>query len=669
MSSSEQESCIKNLHGIEIDYSRDNRLNEATFKTLKDRYLTEDEKSPQEAFARAATAYADNPAHAQRIYDYASKGWFMFSTPILSNGGTERGLPISCFLNMPSDSTEGITDHNTENVWLTVKGGGIGGFWGKVRSDGAKIKNKGTSTGVIPYIKTIDSLMLAWSQGASRRGSYAAYLDIAHPEIEEFINIRKPTGGDMNRKSLNLHHAVIIPDEFMKKVETGGKWDLIDPNTKQVVKTVDARNLWMEILNLRVESGEPYIMFKDAVDNAAPEDYKKKQLEINSSNLCSEILIPTSSERTAVCCLSSVNLEFFDEWKDTDMVRDLIRFLDNVLQSFIDNAPPSMHKAINGAKNGRDLGLGAMGFHAFLQKKNVPFESAVAKSWNKKMFSEIKKKAEQETLQLAIERGPAPDSVDGKRRNIQLLAVAPNASSSIICNTSPSIEPIRANVFNQKTLSGTLEIKNNYLDEKITDYLYKKHLSSSTIVTEEDKDRHDKEYQEIWSSIVRNSGSVQHLEFLSDIDKDVFKTATEIDQMWLIEHAADRQEFICQSQSLNLFFVPVTKIEKTIDNIRVVDPGEYKWYNKLKRAIIRTPLKHIDKQIESEKEVHYIDAKYLHDVHMMAWKKGLKTLYYLRSEAANRVENVSVKIERSNVVDTQSYSPTYEETTCIACEG
>ena len=599
---------------LKVVYKRDDYLSEIGKTTLKDRYMLPSEESPQEAFARAALAFADDTAHAQRIYDYVSKRWFMFSTPILSNGGTDKGLPISCFLEYTPDSRKGLLDHYAEAAWLSSYGGGLGGFWGHVRGNGASIRNgSGTSTGVIPFLKVMDSQVLAFSQGSSRRGSYAAYLDISHPEITEFLHMRKPTGGDMNRKSLNLHHAVVIPDSFMEAVENGDMWNLIDPHSKEITGQVDARSLWQSILNLRVETGEPYIMWSDACNNALPDPVKNLGLKVHQSNLCSEIILPTNEERTAVCCLSSVNLEFFEHWAGTEMVADIVRFLDNVLQYFIDNAPDTMSKAKYSAMRGRDIGLGAMGFHSFLQSKNIPFESVMAKVWNKKMFKYIKAEAVKESIKLGLERGFAPDlcqniskSKRGKvvpQRNSHLLAVAPNASSSIICSTSPSIEPIRANIFTQKTLSGSFEMKNPFLVARLQE------LGMDT--------------KEVWKSITANRGSVQHLEFLTDHDKLVFKTADEIDQMWVIEHAVDRQEYICQAQSVNLFFTPID--------------GK-------------------------------IPAKYLHDVHFKAWKGGLKTLYYLRSQASKRVENVNVKVERNNLVDTQAYTPVYEETTCLSCE-
>ena len=586
---------------VKIDYSRDSLLTDFSIKTLQDRYLVGDEKSPQEAFARAAEAFADDDDHAQRIYDYASNLWFMFATPVLSNGGTARGLPISCFLNYVDDSREGITGHYTENAFLSSFGGGIGGSWSDVRSSGTRTSKGSESTGVIPFVKVVDAEMLAFSQGVTRRGSYAAYLHITHPEIEEFLDGRKPTGGDTNRRFLNLHHGVVISDRFMETIHRATRepgyddsWELVDPHTKEVKKVVSARALWVKILQNRMETGEPYIMFEDAVNNDLPSFQQKKGLYVNHSNLCSEITLPTNEERTAVCCLSSVNLEYFDEWKNhASFIPDLVRFLDNVLQYFIDNAPSQLEKAKYSAYRERSIGLGAMGFHAYLQKNNIPFEGPVAASANHMIFKHIKDDAMEETLQLAVERGACPDDDSCRVRNAHLLAIAPNASSSIICgNTSPSIEPFRANAYTQKTKSGSYLQKNKFLEELLEKY--------------------GKNDDKTWRDIVTNKGSVQHLEFLSDMEKEVFKTAVEINQAWVIEHAAERQQFICQSQSLNLFFPPD------------VNKGE------------------------------------LHNIHMVAWAKNLKTLYYLRSEAISRADNVSNEVKREII---------FEQQDCLSCEG
>ena len=586
---------------VKIDYSRDSLLTDFSIKTLQDRYLVGDEKSPQEAFARAAEAFADDDDHAQRIYDYASNLWFMFATPVLSNGGTARGLPISCFLNYVDDSREGITGHYTENAFLSSFGGGIGGSWSDVRSSGTRTSKGSESTGVIPFVKVVDAEMLAFSQGVTRRGSYAAYLHITHPEIEEFLDGRKPTGGDTNRRFLNLHHGVVISDRFMETIHRATRepgyddsWELVDPHTKEVKKVVSARALWVKILQNRMETGEPYVMFEDAVNNDLPSFQQKKGLYVNHSNLCSEITLPTNEERTAVCCLSSVNLEYFDEWKNhASFIPDLVRFLDNVLQYFIDNAPSQLEKAKYSAYRERSIGLGAMGFHAYLQKNNIPFEGPVAASANHMIFKHIKDGAMEETLQLAVERGACPDDDSCRVRNAHLLAIAPNASSSIICgNTSPSIEPFRANAYTQKTKSGSYLQKNKFLEELLEKY--------------------GKNDDKTWRDIVTNKGSVQHLEFLSEAEKEVFKTAVEINQAWVIEHAAERQQFICQSQSLNLFFPPD------------VNKGE------------------------------------LHNIHMVAWAKNLKTLYYLRSEAISRADNVSNEVKREII---------FEQQDCLSCEG
>lgn len=589
---------------VKIDFSKDSLLDDFALATLKDRYMVGDETSPQEAFARAAMAFADDEAHAQRLYDYVSKLWFMFATPVLSNGGTRRGLPISCFLNYVDDSREGITDHFTENAFLSSFGGGIGGSWSDVRASGSKTSKGSESTGVIPFMKVVDSEMLAFSQGVTRRGSYASYLHMSHPEIEEFLDVRKPTGGDTNRKCTNIHHAVVVPDAFMELIHSASKypdfddsWDLTDPHSLEVKKTVSARALWVKILQNRMETGEPYLMFEDAVNKDLPDFQKKKGMKVHHSNLCSEITLATNEERTAVCCLSSVNLEYYDEWKDVPaFIPDLVRMLDNVLEYFIQNAPEQLEKAKFSAQRERSIGLGAMGFHAYLQKNDIPFDNPMATGANSEMFQYIKTQAENTTRQLAVERGACPDDDTCSVRNAHLLAIAPNASSSIICgNTSPSIEPYRANAYTQKTKSGSNLVKNKFLDKLLMS-----------------KIGHAEVYDNTWKSIVANRGSVQHLDILDEWEKDVFKTAVEINQAWIVEHASVRQEYICQSQSVNLFFPPD------------VNKGD------------------------------------LHNVHMLAWAKNLKTLYYLRSEAISRADNVSSQTKREII---------FEQADCLSCEG
>jgi len=583
-----------------INYDRDALLTDFGKTTLKDRYLLPTEDSPQDGFFRAAKAFSDNDEMAERIYSYASRLWFMYSTPVLSNAGSKRGMPISCFLNYVGDSREGLTGHYTENAWLASVGGGIGGYWGHVRSDGTMTSGGSQSSGSIPFLHVVDSEILAFSQGKTRRGSYAAYMDISHPEIIEFIEMRKPSGGDVHRKCLNLHHGVNISNEFMQLIDNCIKeptyddsWNLIDPHTKKIVRTVSARELWQKILETRVATGEPYVSFIDTINDALPETQKKLGLEVHHSNLCTEITLPTSDNRTAVCCLSSVNLEKYDEWKnDTLFIPDLIRFLDNVLQYFIDYAPEELFRARFSANNERSLGLGAMGFHAYLQSKGIPFESVLAKSLNLKIFKKIKEQAVEESKRLAIKRGEAPDMEGTGMRNAHLLAIAPNASSSIICGTtSPSVEPYRANAYVQKTMSGSFLVKNKYLEK----LLEKKGINNDTT----------------WTSILANRGSVLHIKELSDYEKDIFKTAIEINQQWVIEHAADRQQYICQGQSINVF-VPAD-----------------------------------------------VNVKELHDIHMLAWKRKLKTLYYCRSEAIKRAELVSKKIERTII----------PEADCLSCEG
>ena len=585
---------------MNIDYSRDRNLSPFGIATMKDRYLIEGETSPQDAFARAAAAFADDDDHAQRLYDYVSNLWFMFSTPILTNGGTNRGLPISCFLNYVPDSRIGLTNHYTENAFLSSVGGGIGGYWSELRSAGAKTSSGSESTGVIPFIKVVDAQMLAFSQGVTRRGSYAAYLDISHPEIEEFLDIRKPTG-DTNRKSTNLHNAVIIPDAFMELIKRAASepgfddsWPLIDPHSKKVTKIVPAKALWVKILQNRVETGEPYIMFKDTVQAGLPEWQKKLGLQVHHSNLCTEITLATNEDRTAVCCLSSVNLEEFDAWSSNEnFIPDIIRMLDNVLTHFINNAPPELAKAANSARQERSIGLGAMGLHAYLQRHNVAFESVFAKRINDQLYKHIKTEALRADGILALERGECPDAVGTGRRFSHLLAPAPNASSSIICgNTSPANELYAACAFTQKTKSGTSLLKNEYLEH---------------ILQELGQDN-----EEVWKDIITSGGSVQHLDFLDTHTKNVFKTAMEVDQRWVIELAADRQKYICQSQSINLFY-----------------PAD-------------------------------VSKKTLHDHHMMAWERGMKTLYYVRSKAMKRAENVSTETVRQVI---------FADDGCLSCEG
>ena len=582
-----------------IDYERDELLTDFGKTTLKDRYLLPEETSPQDGFMRAAKAFSDNDEMAERIYNYASKLWFMYSTPILSNGGTNRGMPISCFLNYVGDSREGLTGHYTENAWLASIGGGIGGYWGHVRSDGVSTSGGSQSSGSIPFLHVVDSEILAFSQGKTRRGSYAAYMDMSHPEIIEFLEMRKPSGGDIHRKCLNLHHAINISDEFMQLIEKciaeptyDDSWNLIDPHTKKVIRTVSARELWQKLLETRVATGEPYVSFIDTINDALPETQKKLGLRVHHSNLCTEITLPTNENRTAVCCLSSVNLEKYEEWRhDPLFVPDLVRFLDNALSYFIENAPESVFRAKFSAASERSIGLGAMGFHAYLQSKGIPFESALAKAMNLKIFRKLKEQAVEESERLAIKRGEAPDMEGTGRRNAHLLAIAPNATSSIICGTtSPSIEPYRANAYVQKTMSGSFLVKNKYLEK----LLEKKGMNTDAV----------------WQSIVAQRGSVLHLDELSDYEKDTFKTSIEINQQWIIEHASDRQQYVCQGQSVNVF-VPAD-----------------------------------------------VNIKELHDIHMLAWKRKIKTLYYCRSEAIKRAELVSKKVERTII----------PEADCLACE-
>lgn len=565
---------------IQIDRSRDRFLTRFGIETLKDRYMQPEDQGPQDLFARVVMHYADDSDHAQRLYDYLSKLWFMPSTPVLSNGGTNRGLPISCFLNEAQDSLESIIDLWNENVWLSTRGGGIGSYWGNLRSIGEKIGKTGKSTGVIPYIKVMDAMTLAVSQASLRRGSAAVYLPIWHPEIEEFIEIRRATGGDVNRRSLNIHNGVLVSNAFMIAVENDEDWALKSPKDGSVISKVRARDLWIRLLTARIETGEPYIVFVDHVNDQIPDHHKMAGLSVKMSNLCTEITLPTGkdhlgNERTAVCCLASVNLEYFDEWeKHPHFMEDMMRFLDNVLTDFINTAPDSMRRAKYAAMRERSVGLGAMGFHSYLQSKMIPMEGVMAKVWNNRMFRHMRQKADEASLKLAQERGPCPDAADYgiMERFSNKLAIAPNASTSIICgNTSPGIEPNAANAYTHKTLSGSFAVRNPHLQK---------------LLAEKDLNTED-----VWSSIFTNEGSVQHLDFLSEEEKDVFKTAFEIDQRWLIEHAADRTPYICQAQSLNVFL-----------------PAN----------------------------VHKRD---LHGLHMMAWKRGLKSLYYCRSKSIQRAES------------------------------
>ncbi|MCH4026829.1 MAG: ribonucleoside-diphosphate reductase subunit alpha [Acetobacter fabarum] len=603
-------------HQVRVDRSRDALLTPFGKATLDNRYLLPDE-SYQDLFGRVASYYGADAEHAQRIYDYISRHWFMPATPVLSNGGTTRGLPISCFLNEANDSLKGIVDLWNENVWLASKGGGIGSYWGNLRSIGENVGRNGKTSGVIPFIRVMDSLTLAISQGSLRRGSAAVYLPVWHPEIEEFIELRRPTGGDPNRKALNLHHGILVSDAFMRAVEADDEWALLSPKDNSVIRKISARGLWIRILTARMEQGEPYIVYSDHVNNARPEHHKLAGLEVKTSNLCSEITLPTGIDhhgkaRTAVCCLSSLNLETWDEWSDNpQFIEDVMIFLDNVLQDFIDRAPEDMERAKYAAMRERSVGLGVMGFHSFLQAKNVPFESVIAKVWNRKIFKHIRAQADAASRHLAELRGPCPDAEEYgiKERFSNKMAIAPTASISIIAgNASPGIEPIAANVFLQKTLSGSFTVRNRHLLK---------------LLVEKGQDT-----PEVWSSITTSKGSVQHLDFLTQQEKDVFKTAFELDQRWVVEHAADRQPFICQAQSVNLFL-----------------PAD----------------------------VHKRD---LNQIHFQAWKKGLKSLYYCRSLSIQRADTVSNVLAKSEVLgagvaeqaaaEQAAGGNNYDE--CLACQ-
>jgi len=595
------------VHGINVDYTKDSLFDQLGLKRLKESYMREDENSPQERFAYVSSAFGSNKEHSQRLYDYASKHWLSYSTPILSYGRSKRGLPISCFLPYLDDSAEGLVDTLSEVNWLSMLGGGVGIGIG-IRSSDDK------SVGVMPHLRTYDASSLAYRQGRTRRGSYAAYLNISHPDIMMFLEMRRPTG-DQNMRCLNLHHGINITDDFMQIIENcmvdpeaDDSWELKDPNNGQVKEVVSAKEIWQRILEIRMQTGEPYLHFIDTSNQHLPEWQKKLGLSIKQSNLCSEIILPTDKERTAVCCLSSVNLEYFDDWKNDELfLKDIAEMLDNVLQYFIDNAPDGVARAKYSAERERSIGVGALGWHAYLQKNNLPWESAQAVGRNKKIFEHIRTKLNEANKDLGRKRGSAPDAKGTGLRFSHLMAIAPNASSSIIMgNTSPSIEPYRANAYRQDTMSGAHLNKNKFLDKIIKD----KCANDSKL-----------DYEEIWSTIIANDGSVQHLDILDDWQKDVFKTAMELDQRWVIQHAADRQNWIDQAQSLNVFFRPDA------------------------------------------------DIKYIHAIHFLAWKGGLKTMYYCRSEKIGKADKVARKIERDVIKEIDLTQIAQDETVCIACEG
>jgi len=594
------------IHGIKVDYSRDSLFDQLGIIRLKESYMKEDEDSPQERFAYVSKAFGSNPGHAQRLYDYSSKHWLSYSTPILSFGRSKRGLPISCFLNFIEDTAEGLVDNLSETNWLSMLGGGVGIGFG-IRSADDK------STGVMPHLKIYDASSLAYRQGRTRRGSYAAYLDISHPDIMHFLEMRKPTG-DQNMRCLNLHHGINIPDTFMKLIEkcmidenADDGWPLIDPASSEVRETVSAKELWQRILEMRMQTGEPYLHFIDTSNKHLPQWLKDKGLKINQSNLCSEIILPTNEQRTAVCCLSSLNLEYYDDWKDHELfLRDVAEMLDNVLQYFIDNAPDSISRARFSASRERSIGIGALGFHALLQKKMIPWESAMAVGLNKRIFKNVREKLDQANKALGMERGEAPDAEGTGNRFSHLMAIAPNASSSILMgNTSPSIEPYRANAYRQDTLSGSHLNKNRYLDN----------------IIQKEAEKHNEGWaDDVWRSIIANDGSVQHLDWMDEWTKDVFKTSMEIDQRWVVQHAADRQVYIDQAQSLNVFFRPDSHI------------------------------------------------KYIHAVHFMAWQKKLKTMYYCRSDKIAKADKVAKRLERE-IIKEINLSDLAQGNECLACEG
>lgn len=589
---------------LQLDYSRDALFDELGMIRLRESYMRADEKSPQERLAFVAQAFASNEEHAQRIYEYASKHWLSFSTPVLSFGRTKKGLPVSCFLSYMEDSAEGLVRTLSEVNWLSMLGGGVG-IHLAIRSADEK------SVGVMPHLKVYDAACLAYRQGTTRRGSYAAFLPVDHPDIIQFIEMRKPTG-DQNMRTLNLHHGINISDAFMRKIEESmldgnadDSWPLIDPHTGEVVEVASARDIWQRILELRMQTGEPYLVFTDTANRVLPDWLKQQGLKINGSNLCTEIFLPTNADRTAVCCLSSVNLEYFDDWKDDEhFIDDVMEFLDNVLQYFIDHAPDSIARAKRSAERERSVGLGALGLHAYFQRKGIPFDSAMAKVNNRRMFAHIHEKCAQADARLCAERGACPDAKAAgvARRFSHWMAVAPNASSSLIVgNTSPSIEPRRANVYRQDTISGAHIVKNRYLVQALEEL--------------------DMNTDDVWADIIAHDGSVQHIEAIPQEVREVFKTAQELDQRWLIDLAADRQVYIDQGQSLNLFF-----------------PAD-------------------------------VSIAYLHACHFMAWKKGLKSLYYCRSDKLRKADRVGVAIERRRIEEDINMREVLEDSTCLACEG
>jgi ribonucleoside-diphosphate reductase alpha chain len=595
------------VHGIKVDYTRDNLFDDLGKLRLKESYMKDDEVSPQERFAFVSSKFSSNPEHAQRLYEYSSKHWLSYSTPILSFGRSKRGLPISCFLNYIEDTAEGLVDNLSETNWLSMLGGGVGIGFG-IRSADDK------STGVMPHLKIYDASSLAYRQGRTRRGSYAAYLDISHPDIINFLEMRKPTG-DQNMRTLNMHHGINIPDTFMQIIEQAmidpefdDSWELIDPASMIVREKVSAKELWQRILEMRMMTGEPYLHFIDTSNRHLPQWLKDKGLKVHQSNLCSEIILPTNEKRTAVCCLSSLNLEYYDDWKDDALfLKDVAEMLDNVLQYFIDNAPKEIKRAKYSAIRERSIGIGALGWHALLQRKNIPWESSMAVGLNKTIFAGVRGKLDAANKELGVERGEAPDAEGTGNRFSHLMAIAPNASSSILMgNTSPSIEPYRANAYRQDTLSGSHLNKNRYLDK----------------IIQIEAGKHNEGWaEEVWRSIIANDGSVQHLDWMEEWTKDVFKTSMEIDQRWVVQHAADRQEYIDQAQSLNVFFRPDSHI------------------------------------------------KYIHAVHFQAWKSGLKTMYYCRSDKIAKADKVSKRIEREIIKEIDLTALTTDEGACLACEG
>lgn len=613
-----------NYQGIPLHVERDSNFNEQGLG-LVEKYYSRGRGGVQEAIARAANNFSyGDVGLATRIYEAASKHWFFFSSPIFSNavdgywktyGRHERkefwfpeskeerlaswiweapkAMPIACFGAYLPDSIEGQINAESELALLSVMGGGTA-LHSRIRAVSKK------APGPIPYIKSIDGTMGYYRQGETRRGSAAIYMDCDHPDIVEFIDMRRPSGGDPARKIDNrqgVHCAVNVTQKFIDAINKNEIWRLRCPHTQEVKGSLPARELWEKMLDAREFTGEPYLHFIDVTNRALPESQKKLGLRNYGSNLCSEITLATNEERTFVCCLSSLNLEKYDEWKDTSLVTDLVRFLDNVVQWFIDYAPGGLARAVFSASRERALGIGAMGFHNYLMSKGIPFESGgfnSAAQHNHLIFSRIHEQGIAASKKLSDERGPAPDMENSGRRNSHVFAIAPNSNSSVLCNTSPSIEPIASNAYTQKSRAGVFLVKNKWLEHVL--------------------EKEGQNTDSVWNSIIQHNGSVQHLTFLSDEQRDVFKTAWEIDQHWLVEHAGNRQKYICQAQSLNVFFPPGS------------------------------------------------DRPYINSVHLKAAREGkVKSMYYFRTGSEQKADLIK-QIKRVTLNEQSA-------TGCLSCEG